>query len=145
LQRHFLDRYSALYKKAITGFTRRAQTRLAAHNWPGNIRELENVISGACIMAAGPMLDLSDLPELFRTASYSTAAAATTPAAGDEPEMATLEEVQRRHLLRVLDRVNGNKAKAAEILGVGRNTLYQMLNRIRSEYPNSDTRMSEGA
>ncbi len=141
LQRHFLERYSALYKKTITGFTRRAQTRLAAHNWPGNIRELENVISGACIMASGPMLDLSDLPELFRTASYTTGTSATS----DELEMATLEEVQRRHLLRVLDRVNGNKAKAAEILGVGRNTLYQMLNRIRSEYPSAETRISEGA
>jgi DNA-binding NtrC family response regulator len=124
LQRHFLEKYCALYKKDITGITRRAQARLAGHNWPGNVRELENVISGSCIMAVDKVIDLPDLPELFRN-----------PAAGvegSEEELLPMEELQRRHLLRVLERVHGNKARAAEILGVGRNTIYQMLSRMRS-------------
>jgi transcriptional regulator with PAS, ATPase and Fis domain len=123
LQRHFLEKYSALYQKQVTGITRRAQARLAAHTWPGNVRELENVISAGCIMANGPIIDLQDLPEIFRTPDQGIAS--------DDEELMPLEQLQQRHLLRVLSRVQGNKARAAEILGVGRNTIYQMLSRIR--------------
>lgn len=49
LQRHFLRCYVAEYNKEISGMTRRAQSRLAVYHWPGNIRELENVISSACM------------------------------------------------------------------------------------------------
>jgi DNA-binding NtrC family response regulator len=122
LQRHFLKKYSSRYKKEITGITRRAQTRLAAHSWPGNVRELENAISGSCIMTAGNVIDLADLPEMFR--------APTQVAEFEEQELVTLEILEQRYLLKVLDLVGGNKAKAAEILGVGRNTIYQMLSRI---------------
>lgn len=124
LQRHFLEKYSSLYQKQVTGITRRAQARLAAHTWPGNVRELENVISAGCIMANGPVIDLQDLPEIFRTPDQGIAA--------DDEELMPLEQLQQRHLLRVLSRVQGNKARAAEILGVGRNTIYQMLSRIRA-------------
>jgi len=122
LQRHFLEKYSARYKKEITGITRRAQTRLATHRWPGNIRELENAISGSCIMSVGSVIDLPDLPEIFR------APAQVTEFEGEE--MVTLDTMQQRYLLKVLNLVGGNKAKAAEILGVGRNTVYQMLSRM---------------
>ena len=120
LQRHFLEKYAELYKKEIIGITRRAQARLASHSWPGNIRELENVISGSCIMATTNVIDIQDLPELRPSVQE---------AALEENELLSLEEVQRRYLLHVLNHVGGNKAKAAEILGVGRNTIYQMLNR----------------
>ncbi|MFZ0284686.1 MAG: sigma-54 dependent transcriptional regulator [Terriglobales bacterium] len=124
LQRHFLEKYSALYGKQISGITRRAQTCLAAHSWPGNIRELENVISSSCIMSVGTVIDLPDLPEVLR---------APSPAIDrDDAELVTMETMQQRHLLRVLNYVEGNKAKAAEILGVGRNTVYQILSRIRA-------------
>jgi DNA-binding NtrC family response regulator len=122
LQRHFLEKYSKIYGKDISGITRRAQARLAAHNWPGNVRELENVISGSCIMASGSMIDLHDLPEVLRG-----------PVRGSEPDISgfvTLEAMQEHYLMRVLEFVQGNKAKAAEILGVGRNTVYQMLRRM---------------
>ena len=127
LQRHFLKKYSSRYKKEITGITRRAQARLAAHSWPGNVRELENVISGSCIMTAGNFIDLADLPELFRT---------SVPVKEfEEEELVTLATMQQRYLRKVLDVVGGNKAKAAEILGVGRNTIYQMLNRREESAP----------
>lgn len=124
LQRHFLDFYGALFKKEVRGLTRRAQVRLAAYSWPGNVRELENVISSGCIITAGKVIDVLDLPEMFRTSDY-----------GIEPpeeELLSLGEIQKRHLLRVLSRVRGNKARAAEILGVGRSTLYQMLSRLET-------------
>ena len=127
LQRHFLEKYSHLYQKDVVGMTRRAQARLAGHHWPGNVRELENVISSSCIMAVGRVIDLQDLPEVFRAASVDPSS--------DSEELLSLHELQRRHLLRVLNLVQGNKARAAEILGVGRNTIYQMLGRYRSGSP----------
>ena len=130
LQRHFLEKYATRYKRDITGITRRAQTRLASHHWPGNVRELENVISGSCIMCTGSLIDLADLPEILRTPA---------PAAEfDDTELMTLDCLQERYLLRVLNLVGGNKAKAAEILGVGRNTIYQMLSRITAASTTSD-------
>lgn len=124
LQRHFLEKYSTLYGKQLTGITRRAQARLAMHSWPGNVRELENIISGSCIMAVSNVIDLQDLPEALRAPAAS--------AGSDGEEFLTLEAMQYRYLMRVLERVGGNKAKAAEILGVGRNTVYQMLSRMRT-------------
>ena len=128
LQRHFVEKYSALYKKEITGITRRAQSLLSSYNWPGNIRELENVISGACIMTTSNVIDSHDLPELRSPIQEPTAI--------QEQELVSLEEMQNRYLLHVLHRVEGNKAKAAEILGIGRNTIYQMLSRV-SNWPTS--------
>jgi len=121
LQRHFLEKYAKRYKKNITGITRRAQTRLAAHSWPGNVRELENSISSACIMATGPAIDIADLPEMLRVPIEGEAA---------NQGFVTLEAMERRYVLQVLQQVRGNKARAAEILGVGRNTIYQMLSRM---------------
>ena len=122
LQRHFLEKYSKRFKKEITGITRRASARLVMHTWPGNVRELENTISRGCLMATGNLLDLQDLPESFFAPPQT--------AELDDPELTTLEVVQQRYLRKVLDLVGGNKAKAAEILGVGRNTIYQMLARM---------------
>jgi DNA-binding NtrC family response regulator len=124
LQLHFLEKYSALYAKQISGITRRAQSCLAAHSWPGNIRELENVIGSSCIMCVGSVIDLPDLPEVLRSPAPAIER--------DDEELVSMETIQQRHLLRVLNRVEGNKAKAAEILGVGRNTIYQILSRIRA-------------
>ncbi len=123
LQRHFLEKNSRMYQKNIIGVTRRAQVRLAAYPWPGNVRELENVISSSCIMCAGNVIDLEDLPERVR--------AVTRPQISEADEFSTLEDMQRRYVMRVLDYVQGNKAKAAAILGVGRNTVYQLLRRIQ--------------
>ena len=122
LQRHFLEKYSERYRKEITGITRRAQAQLAAHNWPGNIRELENAISSSCIMATGPVIDLADLPESVRVPSPISEASGQ--------DLVTLEVMQLRYLRKVLAVVGGNKARAAEILGIGRNTIYQMLSRM---------------
>jgi DNA-binding NtrC family response regulator len=128
LMRHFVEKYKDIYKKEIIGITRRAQARLSCHSWPGNVRELENVISGSCIMSTGNVIDLQDLPELWAPVQDSTA---------EENEMMSLEEVQTKYLLHVLQQVGGNKAKAADILKVGRNTIYQMLTRARDHKANN--------
>lgn len=124
LQRFLVSKFAAQYGKEIHGITRRAQARLARHSWPGNVREVENVIGNACMMVEGSLIDIDDLPEpLNRQAG---------PALESENGMLTLAQVQQRHVLEVLQRVGGNKLRAAEALGIGRGTLYEMLNRIKT-------------
>ena len=125
LQRYFVERFATEYKKPISGLTRRAQGVMATYPWPGNVRELENVIENACMMVDGKFIDTNDLPERLRTAS-------TEDSVIDEG-LLSLDEVQRRHVMRVLERVGGNKARAAEILGLGRATIYQILSRMKIE------------
>jgi DNA-binding NtrC family response regulator len=128
LQRFFIEKFSADYGRSIAGLTRRAQTRMAAYPWPGNIRELENVIGNACMMVDGPLIDVDDLPENLR-------APLSDDASTDETFL-TLDELQNRHILRVLQAVGGSKPRAAEILGIGRATIYQILSRMKLKEEN---------
>ena len=128
LQRHFVEKFASLYNKPVTGITRRAQNRMALYNWPGNIRELENVIGNACMMVEGPVIDISDLPEPVRSQWGSLAT--------QDENLAPMHEMQRRHVLRVLEHVGGNKAQAAEILGISRATVYQLLSQTKGEIAN---------
>jgi DNA-binding NtrC family response regulator len=128
LVRHFVEKFAAEYGKHLEGVTPRAQALLSRHGWPGNIRELENVIGNACMMADGPLVDVRDLPQAF-----SRVAGAAAPADGDGApaaytgELLTLAELDRRHARFVLAHTEGNKSRAAEILGVTRSTLYRLL------------------
>jgi len=125
LERYFIEKFSTEYNKPIAGLVRRAQARLATYPWPGNVRELENVIGNACMMTDRNLIDINDLPEqLLRPLHESLA--------GDEGFL-SLEELQRRHVLRVLEGVGGNKARAAEVLGIGRATIYQLLAKMKPE------------
>jgi DNA-binding NtrC family response regulator len=125
LQRFFVEKFAAEYKKSIAGMTRRTQTRMAGYPWPGNIRELENVIGNACMMADGALIDIDDLPESLRIPN--------TQEVSSDDTLLPLEEVQRRHVLRVLEAVGGHKTRAAEILGIGRATIYEMLSKMKDE------------
>ena len=123
LQRHFLKHFATLYNKPVLGMTRRAQARLASHSWPGNVRELENVIGNACMMVDGTLIDICDLPELLRGSAVERAQS--------DDELISFDELQKRHLVRVLERVDGNKTQAAEILGISRATIYELLSQLK--------------
>lgn len=131
LERYFIGKFSTEYNKPIAGLVRRAQTRLASYPWPGNIRELENVIGNACMMAVGNLIDVSDLPERLRGPLNEDV--------GGDDTFLSLDDLQRRHILRVLEVVGGNKARAAEVLGIGRATIYQLLSRMKTEEPKKGT------
>jgi DNA-binding NtrC family response regulator len=119
LARQFIERFAAQYNKRLSGMTRKAESVLFRYSWPGNVRELENVLGYACMMAQGDALDVRDLPEWQL---------AERPVFEDtDSELCSLKEVQRRHVQRVLRHVKDNKGLAAEILGIGRTTLYRML------------------
>jgi len=125
LERYFVEKFAKEYEKPIAGLTRRAQSRMATYPWPGNIRELESVIGNACMMSDGKFLDIGDLPERIQSQSSEQLS--------PDEAFFSLEEVSRRHVMRVLERVGGNKARAAQILGVGRATIYQLLSRMKLE------------
>jgi len=122
LVQFFLKKYNDAYGKNISGLTRRAQTVLLQHPWPGNVRELENVISTACITATGDFIDLSDLPEHLQHRPVRLP--------GDEDwQPLSLDEVRKVHIQKVLQMCNGNRLRAAQILGIGRTSLYRYLKR----------------
>ena len=122
LVQFFLKKYNAAYGKNIAGLTRRAQTVLLQHGWPGNVRELENVISSACITATGDFIDLADLPEQLQHRSAGGVV-------GDDWRPLSLEGVRKVHIQRVLDMCQGNRLRAAQVLGIGRTSLYRYLKR----------------
>ncbi len=116
LQRHFIRIFSTRYDKPIRGITRRAQVVLSRYSWPGNIRELENIIGHACMMTEGDTIDVRDLPERLRKAVESP----------QKQRIMTLDQKQRQYARNVVEQV-GNKVQAASLLGIGRSTLYRML------------------
>ena len=122
LQRHFLQQFAKSFNKPITGMTRRAQNALARHFWPGNVRELENVLGHACMMTEGNVIDIGQLPESIREAQVDPV----------KVGLCTLAELEKNYVRRVLGEVGGNKQRAAEILGVSRSTLYNLLERETS-------------
>jgi len=119
LVRHFTEHFAKQFKKPIEGFSRRAQIQLSRYAWPGNIRELENVIGNACMMANGPIIDMEDLSSTICESSAGNRI--------DDESLVTLAEVQKRYAKNVLSKVKGNKAQASEILGISRATFYKLI------------------
>jgi DNA-binding NtrC family response regulator len=99
---------------------------LMRHQWPGNVRELRNTIERLVVSSRGSMLEAPDLAELT---------SGTRPVASDQPfaDLPTLDTLERRYLLHVLDATQGNRTRAAEILGVDRRTFYRMAERFGIE------------
>lgn len=125
LEQHFIKKFAQQYGKELRGLTRRAQAVLSKHSWPGNIRELENVLGNACMMTDSESVDIADLPEYLRC----KVSVATEP----ETAVATLQQVERAHTITVLESLGGNKVRAAELLGISRAKLYRILSDGRPE------------
>jgi two-component system response regulator HydG len=120
---HLLRRYAAVLDKKVVGLSQPAAQRLLAYDWPGNVRELGNCIERAVATTRFEELQVEDLSDKVR------AKATRTPSLSghDLPELLTLEEVERRHVLRVLEACNGNRTDAAKMLDLDRKTLYRKL------------------
>lgn len=124
LARHFLDRFSNAQHKTIKDFSSEVMRRLLDYSWPGNVRELENTIEHAVVLAKGEEIQVSDLPSALLKTKTSTSEKAVS-----------LEETEKQHLIEVLDKCRWNKKKAAEILGIGRSTLYVKLKKYQLTPP----------
>jgi DNA-binding NtrC family response regulator len=132
LQRHFVARFAAQYKKDLHGLTRRAQIRLAQHAWPGNVRELENVIGHAAMMSMGKLIDVQDLPPYLRSESDRDAPTVDPLLPADTY---TLEEQERRLLLQAMQQAGGNQSQAARSLRIGRDALRYKLKKHNLDSP----------
>jgi transcriptional regulator with PAS, ATPase and Fis domain len=119
---YFLKKYNQLYQKRIRGLTHKAKAVLLRHTWPGNVRELENVIASATLFAAGEFIDLPDLPENLQKPPGP-------PSTGELWRPLSLEEVRKQHIHRMLELCGGNRVRAAQLLGIGRTSLYRHLKR----------------
>ena len=126
LAQHFVRGCAARMDRAVEGFDTDVARRLAAYPWPGNVRELENVIERAVTLTEHRELVPSDLPDRLRAH-----VPAVETSAG--PRLIPLAEVERGHILRVLDAVGGHRTEAARILGLDRKTLYRKLERYGLE------------
>jgi DNA-binding NtrC family response regulator len=115
LARYWLAEANARYTRRVAGFTAEAEARLVAHPWPGNVRELRNLVERLVLLCPGDRIADTQLPADF--------ARAEPPAAVPTPTSGSLAEIERAHIREVLASVDGNKTKAAEILGISRQTL----------------------
>jgi two-component system response regulator HydG len=136
LIQHFLKKYGQEYGKRFKGLTRRAQIAMIQHDWPGNIREIENVISSAAITATADFIDVTDLPEHLQRPQRKLG----SPQGEWRP--LPLNEVRREHIQRVLEMCNGNRVRASQVLGIGRTSLYRFLKRTTKRAPAASARAS---
>ncbi|HTR54097.1 MAG TPA: sigma-54 dependent transcriptional regulator [Kofleriaceae bacterium] len=125
LARHFLERIASRTGKRVPELSVDAAQKLMAYPWPGNVRELENCIEYAVALAAYGEIAVGDLPDKVRAFRPTQIVLSSS----DPEQLVTLEELERRYVLRVLESVAGNKAAAARVLGIERRTLYRMLER----------------
>ncbi len=118
LARHFLDKYSLLFHKSVSGIDAAAMRILAQYGFPGNVRELENIVERAVALCDGDILGEADLPRDLRQMDFASLE-------GDRLE--SLTAMERRHIARVLERAGRNKGLAAQILDIPRTTLWRKL------------------
>ncbi len=125
LAQHAIYRIARAMHKEVSGIAAPAAERLLAYDWPGNVRELQNALESAVALTRFSEITIDDLPEKIRDHKSSHVIVAS-----DDPgELPTLDEVERRYILRVMQSVHGNKALASRILGLDRKTLYRKLER----------------
>jgi two-component system response regulator PilR (NtrC family) len=119
LAEHFLAKYSAEMEKPVGGISHQAMELLMRHDWPGNIRELENVLERAVALEATPTVLAESLPPSLRAGSAKTAppTGATFPAGGFDLE-AHVKEIERGYIAEALQRAGGVQVRAAELLGM---------------------------
>ena len=121
LAHHFLRRFAERDGKVLKGFTEPAMRALEGYLFPGNVRELENVIQRAVVLCRGDRIDLGDLPEGVREADAVPAREIVVPIG------TPLEEIERRVIHETLRHTGGDKTLAARLLGLSARTIYRKL------------------
>ncbi len=121
---YFLKKYNTANDKRIKEISKEALRLLERYFWPGNVRELENVIERATLLETSNEITSESLPENIRNADEA-------PLISLDQDLRTLEEVGRTYIQTVLEKTGGNKAKASEILGINRTSLWRMIQRLK--------------
>jgi len=119
LANHFIKKYSELMNKNVTGFSDAAMDFLLKYDFPGNVRELENTIERAIVVGKGNIIQLEDLSLDINGDSYGF----------EDDTVGSLEDVEKKYIIKVLGENKWNISKSAEILGFERVTLYNKINK----------------
>jgi DNA-binding NtrC family response regulator len=121
LVEHFLAVFRERFNRPALDLSEEARRRLSTHDWPGNVRELRNVVERAAALAQGDTIEADQVlpPAPAQAPEGKAGEAGTAPV--------TLDELERRHILRVLEEAGGNRERAAAILGISARTLYRKL------------------
>ena len=137
----FINQNNKEFSKKIRGITEEAQQLLVSYEWPGNVRELKNVIERAAILCQGDMIDVEHLAIEIQKTPKKVDIPISIPDLEPEPEPEpeeiaepqesseplTLQEVEKKHIIKTLKQFNGNKSKAARALQISRSTLREKL------------------
>jgi len=118
LAAYFLEKYSRAFRKVVTTIDPQALSILTAYSYPGNVRELENIIERGVALTEGDTVNVKDLPSDLRQLSFDSV---------EGEGLLSLEEVERRYIAKVLERTGYNKGLAAQVLGLPRTTLWRKL------------------
>ncbi len=134
LTEFFLTRFNARQKQSIKGFSDAALGLLQQYSFPGNIRELQNAVERAATFCDTPLIETHHLPQRIREQTGAPLLPANTAVIPQQPNqpadadaLPTLETVQRQYIHQVLAATDGNKRRAADILGITRRTLYRWI------------------
>jgi DNA-binding NtrC family response regulator len=122
LARHFLDKYSLLFHKNVRDIQPPALQILMNYGYPGNVRELENIVERAVALCDSDSISLTDLPQDLRQMDFDSV---------EGERLLSLEEIERRHIAHVLTRTGRNKGLAAQILDIPRTTLWRKLKQFK--------------
>ncbi len=117
LTEHFIRKFSSQMGKPSPILNREAFEAMLNYGWPGNVRELENAVERAVLLARGDQIDVEDLKLKNETRT------AAVPSSSSDDSLEPLEELEKRHIRKVLESVGWNFSRAAEVLGIHRNTL----------------------
>jgi DNA-binding NtrC family response regulator len=126
LAHHFLSQKSKAMSKDVQNISKESMELLCQYGWPGNIRELENVIERAVALTNGAEITVNELPEYIGNLSIETYRR-------QDSEVPTLEEQEKNYIIWVLDKCEGNKTKAAKIMGIDRVSLWRKMKRYGME------------
>lgn len=125
---HFLSLYRQRFKRPALDLSAEARRQLETYSWPGNVRELRNCLERAAALTSSDMIEAAQvLPPGEGGQGMRGGSSAQNSASDAESPPATLEELERQHILRVLEETGGNRERAAAILGISARTLYRKL------------------
>ncbi|MGD8484275.1 MAG: sigma-54 dependent transcriptional regulator [Thioalkalispiraceae bacterium] len=120
LVHHFIKHFNETYHRDIQGFDNESMQTLVDHDWPGNIRELQNLVEKSIALADGPVMHLTELSSLRSSETIDS-------------DLPTLAELEKRYILKTLDRFNQSREKTAETLGINKSTLWRKLQQYREK------------
>lgn len=119
LIQHFVELYAKEFQRDVKGFDSDAIKKLIAHDWPGNVRELQNLIERSVALADSPVMKLEEITSLRSTDTIDS-------------DLPSLEELEKRYILKLLERFNDSRDKTADTLGINKSTLWRKLQHYKN-------------